>query len=134
MSGVTVAKFAETLKVPVDRLLEQLKDAGVSVKGADDVISDDAKMELLNHLRASHGRAAEKDSVAPRKITLSRRDKSELKMAGGQGRSRTVNVEVRRKKSYIKRDVLDFLIQNVSRGILATINEDFEGNVVRYKK
>jgi len=108
MSGVTVAKFAETLKVPVDRLLEQFKDAGVTVKGADDVISDEAKMELLNHLRRSHGRAAaEKDSVAPRKITLSRRDKSELKMSGGQGRSRTVNVEVRRKKSYIKRDVLE---------------------------
>lgn len=107
MSGVTVEKFAETLKVSVDRLLVQLEEAGVSVSGADDVISDDAKMELLNHLRRSHGRTAEKDSVAPRKITLSRRDKSELRLSGGQGRSRTVNVEVRRKRSYVKRDVLE---------------------------
>jgi translation initiation factor IF-2 len=107
MSGVTVAKFAETLKVPIDRLLVQLEEAGVSVSGADDVISDDAKMELLNHLRRSHGRQSDKVSVAPSKITLNRRDKSELRMSAGQGRSRTVNVEVRRKKSYIKRDVLE---------------------------
>ncbi|MGI9290525.1 MAG: translation initiation factor IF-2 [Gammaproteobacteria bacterium] len=108
MSGVTVAQFAETLKVSVDRLLVQLEEAGVSVNGADDIISDDAKMELLNHLRRSHGRKeAEEVSVAPSKITLNRRAKSELKLSGAQGRSRTVNVEVRRKKSYIKRDVLE---------------------------
>jgi translation initiation factor IF-2 len=107
MSGVTVTKFAETLKVSPDRLLEQLAEAGVSVNGADDVISDDAKMELLNHLRKSHGRKDEKVSLAPSKITLNRRDKTELKMAGVQGRARTVNVEVRRKRSYIKREVLE---------------------------
>ena len=108
MSGVTVAQFAETLKVSVDRLLVQLGEAGVSVNGADDVISDDAKMELLNHLRRSHGgKDEEKVSVAPSKITLNRRAKSELKLSGAQGRSRTVNVEVRRKKSYVKRDVLE---------------------------
>jgi translation initiation factor IF-2 len=108
MSGVTVAQFAETLKVSVDRLLVQLGEAGVTVKGGDDVISEDAKMELLNHLRRSHGhKDEEKVSVAPSKITLNRRAKSELKLSGAQGRSRTVNVEVRRKKSYIKRDVLE---------------------------
>jgi translation initiation factor IF-2 len=106
MSGVTVAEFAKTLKVTVDRLLDQLGEAGVAVKGADDIISDEAKMELLNHLRRSHGRQTEKASVAPSKITLNRRDKSEIRMSSGQGRSRTVNVEVRRKKAYIKRDVL----------------------------
>ncbi len=107
MSGVTVAQFAETLKVSVERLLVQLEDAGVTLKGAEDVISDDAKMELLNHLRRSHGQKADKLSVSPSKITLNRRDKSELRLAGAQGRSRTVSVEVRRKKSYIKRDVLE---------------------------
>ena len=106
MSGVTVAQFAETLKVPVDRLIEQLADAGVAVGGADETISDDAKMELLNHLRRSHGRSDSKLELAPKKITLNRRDKTELRVSGGQGRARTVNVEVRRKKSYIKRDVL----------------------------
>jgi translation initiation factor IF-2 len=107
MSGVTVTQFAETLKVSVERLLVQLDEAGVSVSGADDVISDDGKMELLNHLRRTHGRETDKVSVAPSKITLNRRDKSELKLSAGQGRSRTVNIEVRRKKSYIKRDVLE---------------------------
>ncbi len=106
MSGVTVEQFAKTLKVSVDRLLVQLGEAGVDVKGADDIISDDGKMELLNHLRRSHGRNEDKQSVAPSKITLNRRDKSEIRMSSGQGRSRTVNVEVRRKKAYIKRDVL----------------------------
>jgi translation initiation factor IF-2 len=107
MSGVTVAQFAETLKVSVERLLVQLEEAGVTLTSGEDVLSDDAKMNLLNHLRRSHGQKADKLSVSPSKITLNRRDKSELKLSGAQGRSRTVNVEVRRKKSYIKRDVLE---------------------------
>ena len=107
MSGVTVAEFAETLKVPVERLLVQLGEAGVEVKDASDVLSDDGKMELLNHLRHSHGQTESKDTLSPRKITISRRAKTELRVAGGQGRSRTVNVEVRKKKSYVKREVLE---------------------------
>jgi len=107
MSNVTVAQFAEVLKVPVDRLLSQLDEAGIKVAGADDVISDDAKMELLTYLRRSHGRKGEALSAAPPKITLKRRSQSELRLSGTQGRSRTVNVEVRRKRTYIKRDVLE---------------------------
>jgi translation initiation factor IF-2 len=107
MSDVTVAQFAEVLKVPVDKLITQLDEAGIEVKGADDVISDDAKLELLTHLRRSHGRKEEAVGAAPRQITLKRRSQSELKLAGGQGRARTVNVEVRRKRTYVKRDVLE---------------------------
>ncbi len=107
MSDVTVAQFAEVLKVPVDRLISQLDEAGIKVSGADDVISDDAKMELLSHLRRSHGRKEEAVGAAPRQITLKRRSQSELKLSGGQGRARTVNVEVRRKRTYVKRDVLE---------------------------
>ncbi|MDH4015552.1 MAG: translation initiation factor IF-2 associated domain-containing protein, partial [Chromatiales bacterium] len=106
MSDVTVSQFAEVLKVPVDRLLSQLEEAGISIKGADDVISEEAKLELLTFLRRSHGRRETADG-APRKITLKRRSQSELRLAGVQGRSRTVNVEVRRKRTYIKRDVLE---------------------------
>jgi translation initiation factor IF-2 len=106
MSEVTVSEFAQVLKVPVDRLIVQLDEAGIKVSGADDVISEDAKMELLTHLRRAHGR---KDPAAstPRRITLKRKSQSELKLAGGQGRARTVSVEVRRKRTYIKRDVLE---------------------------
>jgi len=105
MSDVTVSQFAEVLKVPVDRLLTQLEEAGISVGGPDDRISDEAKLELLTFLRESHGRQAA--SAAPRKITLKRKTQSELRQAAGQGRSRTVNVEVRRKRTYVKRDVLE---------------------------
>jgi translation initiation factor IF-2 len=105
MSDVTVAQFAEVLKVPVDRLLTQLEEAGISVGGPEDTISDDAKLELLTFLRRSHGRKAE--TAAPRKITLKRKTQSELRQSAGQGRARTVNVEVRRKRTYIKRDVLE---------------------------
>ena len=107
MADVTVAQFAEVLKVPVDKLLTQLDEAGIKVGGSDDTISDDAKLELLTHLRRSHGQS-ESDSgdAAPRRITLKRKSLSELRLSGAQGRSRTVNVEVRRKRTYIKRDVL----------------------------
>jgi translation initiation factor IF-2 len=105
MAEVTVSQFAEVLKVPVDRLLVQLDQAGIKVGGPDDRISDDAKLELLTHLRRSHG--SDEDGGAPRKITLKRKTQSELKLASVQGRARTVNVEVRRKRTYIKRDVLE---------------------------
>jgi translation initiation factor IF-2 len=106
MPDVTVAQFAEVLKVPVERLLAQLDQAGISVAGADATISDEAKMELLTHLRRSHGHGGD-TAAAPRKITLKRKSQSELKLASAQGRARTVNVEVRRQRTYIKRDVLE---------------------------
>ncbi len=105
MADVTVAQFADVLKVPVEKLLAQLEQAGISVSGADDKISDEAKMELLTHLRRSHGTAGV--DAAPRKITLKRKTQSELKLASPQGRARTVNVEVRHKRTYVKRDVLE---------------------------
>ncbi|MDJ0910479.1 MAG: translation initiation factor IF-2 [Woeseiaceae bacterium] len=108
MADVTVTQFAEVLKVPVEKLLSQLDEAGIEVNGAEDTISDDAKLELLTHLRRSHGQEDAKATVAaPRRITLKRKSQSELKLSGAQGRSRTVNVEVRRKRTYIKRDVLE---------------------------
>jgi len=106
MSDVTVTEFADVLKVPVDRLLVQLGEAGITVSGADATISDDAKLELLTHLRRSHGRK-DPGASAPTKITLQRKTQSEIRLGGGQGRARTVNVEVRRKRTYMKRDVLE---------------------------
>ena len=107
MADVTVAQFAEVLKVPVDRLLQQLDQAGIKVDGAEDMISEDAKHELLTHLRRSHGRDEGQADAAPRKITLRRKSQSELKLASPQGRARTVNVEVRSKRTYVKREVLE---------------------------
>lgn len=108
MADVTIEQFAEVLKVPVDKLLTQLDEAGITVSGSGDLISDDAKLELLTHLRRSHGQDETPATAAtPRKITLKRKSQSELKLSGVQGRSRTVNVEVRRKRTYVKRDVLE---------------------------
>jgi len=108
MADVTIAQFADVLKVSVDKLLSQLDQAGIEVSGSEDTISEDAKLELLTHLRRSHG---QEDTMvsdgAPRQITLRRKSLSELRLAGAQGRSRTVNVEVRRKRTYIKRNVLE---------------------------
>ncbi len=107
MSDVTISQFAEVLKIPVEKLLSQLDQAGIAVRGADDVISDDAKRELLTHLRRTHGHDEGEAAAAPRKITLSRRSQSEIKVAGSQGRAKTVTVEVRRKRTYVNRDVLE---------------------------
>ena len=108
MANVTISQFAEVLKVPVEKLLSQLDEAGIQVKGSDDTISDDAKLELLTFLRRAHGQEGERSGdAAPRKITLNRKSNSELRLSGAQGRSRTVNVEVRKKRTYIKRDVLE---------------------------
>src|ERR1700747_737046 len=107
MAEVTISQFAEVLKVPVDRLLAQLDQAGIKVSGPDARITDDAKLELLQHLRRSHGSSDADGEGAPRKITLKRKTQSELKLASNQGRARTVSVEVRRTRNYIKRDVLE---------------------------
>src|ERR1700736_5696325 len=107
MSDVTVTQFAEVLKVPVDKLLTQLDEAGIKVAGANDTISDEAKLELLTHLRRSHGRSDGDQASAPRKITLSRKTQSEVKVSAAQGRARTVSIEVRSKRTYIKRGVLE---------------------------
>jgi translation initiation factor IF-2 len=107
MAEVTVSQFAEALKVPVDKLLAQLDQAGIAVSGADGLISEDAKLELLTHLRRSHGSGAAAEGSAPARITLKRKTQSELKLASTQGRARTVNVEVRVKRTYVKRDVIE---------------------------
>ncbi len=108
MADVTVTQFAEVLKVPVEKLISQLDEAGIKVSGSDDMISEDAKLELLSHLRRAHGQDdTPATAAAPRRITLKRKSQSELRLSGNQGRSRTVNVEVRRKRTYIKRDVLE---------------------------
>ncbi|MDH3713377.1 MAG: translation initiation factor IF-2 [Gammaproteobacteria bacterium] len=102
MSDVTVKQLAEVVGTPVDRLLEQLQDAGLSKGGADDAVTDNEKMELLEFLRRSHGRN-DGAPLASQKITLRRKRVSELKVSAGAPGRRTVNVEVRGKRTYVKR-------------------------------
>src|SRR5260221_3973617 len=107
MADVPVSQFAELLSVAVDRLLQQLDQAGIRIDSAEDMSSEDAKHELLTHLRRSHGHDDVQADAAPRKITLRGKSQSELKLASPQGRARTVNVEVRSKRTYVKREVLE---------------------------
>ncbi|MDH5484690.1 MAG: translation initiation factor IF-2, partial [Gammaproteobacteria bacterium] len=101
MSNVTVKQLAEVVGAPVDRLLEQLKEASINAENADSLISDEDKFKLLDHLRNSHGKGGDAEGGAKKKITLKRKTTSELKTSGA-GR-KTVNVEVRKKRTYVKR-------------------------------
>jgi translation initiation factor IF-2 len=105
MAEVTVRQFAEVVGISIDRLLDQLKEAGVSVSDADATISDEEKMELLGFLRNKHA-SDEKAATEPKKITLKRKSTSELKTTTSQGRSKAVTVEVRKKRTYVKRSVV----------------------------
>ncbi len=100
MAEVTVKQLAEVVGTPVDRLLEQLGEAGVGKSSAEDAVSDDEKMQLLDYLRRAHARSSDDDSASSR-ITLRRKQRSEVK-AGGK---KAVNVEVRGRRTYVKRSV-----------------------------
>ena len=100
MTNITVADFANELKRPTDTLMEQLQAAGVSKQSASDALTDADKQKLLNYLQASHGT----DASARRKITLTKKTTSEIKQADATGKARTIQVEVRKKRTFIKRD------------------------------
>ena len=100
MSSTTVAEFANELKKSTDTLIEQLKNAGVSKSSGADAISEADKQKLLTYLKASHGTAAPER----KKITLVKKSTSEIKQADASGKARTIQVEVRKKRTFVKRD------------------------------
>ncbi len=99
MAQVTVQQLAEVVGASVERLLTQMKEAGLPHGAAEEAVSDEDKQTLLTYLKRSHGESTD----APKRITLKRKTLSTLKTAGSQGR-KTVNVEVRKKRTYVKRD------------------------------
>jgi len=104
MSNKTVRQLAEVVKIPLERLLEQLKEAGLSASAPDDVINEDEKMQLLAHLRKRHGKDEGAAEGSLKRVTLKRRTVSELKQASVPGSTtKTISVEVRKQKTYIKR-------------------------------
>ena len=98
MANVTVSDLAKSVGASVERLLSQMKAAGLPHDSADGLVSDEEKKTLLAFLKASHGEA----STAPKKITLKRKTTTVIKTGAGSGR-KTVNVEVRKKRTYVKR-------------------------------
>ena len=107
MSDVTIKQFADDVGIPVDRLLIQLGEAGIQVSDAQDKITDQQKIDLLAHLRKSHGKKEPLKITEPKKITLKRKTHQEIKMSGGMGLVKTVSVEVRKKRTYVKRSVVE---------------------------
>ena len=103
MASTNVAKFAAELRMPTEVLLDQLRSAGVVKYKPDDVITESDKEQLLAALRKSHGA----DESSKKKITLTRKQTSEIKQADATGRARTIQVEVRKKRVFVKRDASD---------------------------
>src|SRR5262252_4047713 len=100
MAQTSVAQFAGELKVQPAQLLDQLRAAGVHKRGAEDVLSEQDKTKLLDHLRRSHGSAEPKN-----KITLTRKQTSEIiKKSDSSGKARTIQVEVKKKRIFVKRE------------------------------
>jgi len=100
MSSTTVAEFANELKKSTETLLDQLRSAGVAKSAPTDSLTDADKQKLLGYLQASHGTA----SAERKKITLVKKSTSEIKQADATGKARTIQVEVRKKRTFIKRD------------------------------
>jgi translation initiation factor IF-2 len=100
MSSTTVAEFANELKKSADVLLDQLRSAGVAKASDSDVLTDADKQKLLSYLQASHGTV----TADRKKITLVKKSTSEIKQADASGKARTIQVEVRKKRTLIKRD------------------------------
>ena len=100
MSSTTVAEFAQELKKTPETLLDQLRSAGVAKSAASDALTEADKQRLLGHLKASHGTAAPER----KKITLTKKSTTEIKQADAMGRARTIQVEVRKKRTFIQRD------------------------------
>ena len=100
MSSTTVAEFAKELKKPTDTLIEQLKAAGVNTSSESDSLTEKDKQKLLTHLQISHGTA----TTERKKISLVKKSTSEIKQADATGKARTIQVEVRKKRTFVKRD------------------------------
>src|SRR6478735_8743883 len=99
MAKSNVAQFAEELKLPVATLLEQLQAAGVIKKSGDDAVTEQDKTRLRDHLQEMHGKKSE-----TKKITLTRKQTTEIKRADSTGKARTIQVEVRKKRTFVKVD------------------------------
>ena len=101
MASNNVAQFAIELKMPEEVLLTQLRSAGVPKNSVADPLSKEDKDKLLEYLRRAHGTVTDKDK---KKITLTRKETSEIKQADATGKSRTIKVEVKKQRTFVKRD------------------------------
>ncbi|WP_018717704.1 translation initiation factor IF-2 [Arhodomonas aquaeolei] len=115
MANTTIKDFAEAAGIPVDRLLTQLNEAGIEGRNASSTFSREDMSTLVEHLRKAAGRGDSEAGPGPKQITLKRKSHSQIRVPGGAGGrgsrgstgGRTVNVEVRKKRTYVKRSVVE---------------------------
>jgi len=112
MALMTVSQFASELKMPAPALLEQLAKAGVSKQESNDTLSEQDKTRLLDYLRKAHG-----DTVPKAKITLTRKQTSEIRASDSTGKARTIQVEVRKKRVFVKRDPSELAAEAAAEGV-----------------
>ena len=129
MAVTTVAQLATELNRPAAALLEQLESAGVSKKSASDALTDADKERLLEFLRSAHGTGGER-----KKITLVRKSTSEIKQADASGKSRTIQVEVRKKRVFVKRDDLAPAVDEAAAAAAAAAAEQAEQAELRRRE
>ncbi|RLA08841.1 MAG: translation initiation factor IF-2 [Gammaproteobacteria bacterium] len=132
MKTVSVEDFANSVNIPVDKLLAQLAEAGVEVSGADSQISSEQKTQLLLFLRKSHGVESADTDAKPRKVTLRRNVTSELRQSGGaanrsrlsSSKSEKVSVTVRKKRTFIKREEVEEVPEIIEEEVSAVTPAD----------
>ncbi|MBS98661.1 MAG: translation initiation factor IF-2 [Oceanospirillaceae bacterium] len=112
MAEVTVKQLADVVGVSVERLLKQMQEAGIDNKKDGSMVTESERQALLAYLKRSHGEDA--DAGEPKKITLKRKSTSQLKVSGASGKRKTVNIEVRKKRTYVKREELEDKPEEVS--------------------
>ena len=103
MSKVTIDSFAKQIGISIEKLLDQLEQAGISAKKKDDLLEDDEKITLLQFLKG--GESASKSSGG--RISLNRKTKDEIRQTSRTGAARTVHVEVKKRRTFVKRSVLE---------------------------
>lgn len=116
MADVTVRQLATDVGAPVDRLLRQIVDAGLSARAENSIVTDDEKQQLLSYLRRAHG----DQKAETQKITLKRKTTTTLKTGAGVNRGKAVAVEVRKQRTYIRRETV---LENEAEGVQAQSEE-----------
>ena len=120
MADFTVKTLAASIGISVEQMLQQLKDADIAIHSADQVITAQQKTKLLAHLQ-------EKDKAAPKKIMLKKKSVTELKVESAPGRSKTVSVEVRKKRTIIKAPELTATSAKPTAGAEVPVSAGVEG-------
>jgi translation initiation factor IF-2 len=126
-----VKDLANTVGVTAEHLVVQLNEAGITVSNADDLITEEQKQSLLSFLQQRHGKAGESTATSPKKITLKRKSVSEIKLGGTARGGKSVSVEVRKKRTYVKRNETDENTANTEQAAQVSVAEQQAAEVAR---